>query len=100
FCYARPAHDKAAGDQTGEDVWSAEAGDVQWYLYDVASGKVLAEAPLMADAIRSDPSTLRHREIERLQLSDIRTAVEKHITKPSEQIPRRQAIEPFARKSW
>lgn len=81
FCYARPAHDKAASEQTGEDIWSAEAGDVQWYLYDVASGKVLEEAPLMADAIRSDPSTPRHLEIERLQLSDIRVAVEKHITK-------------------
>ncbi len=39
FCYARPAHDKAASDASGEDVWTAEAGDVQWYLYDVASGE-------------------------------------------------------------
>ncbi|WP_179119714.1 helicase-related protein [Ensifer adhaerens] len=81
FCYARPAHDKAASERSGDDVWTAEAGDVQWYLYDVSSGKVFEDAPLMAESIRSDPSTPRRVEIERLQLSDIRSAVEKHITK-------------------
>nr|WP_272212718.1 C-terminal helicase domain-containing protein [Marinicella sp. W31]MDC2878629.1 C-terminal helicase domain-containing protein [Marinicella sp. W31] len=81
FCYARPAHDKAASDQSGEDVWTTEAGDVQWYLYDVASKDIIEDAPRIVDAIRSTPETPRKVEMERLQLSDVRTAVERHIVK-------------------
>lgn len=81
FCYARPAFDKAASDHAGEDIWTTEAGDVQWYLYDVGGGRIVEDAPPIVDAIRSTPETPRKLEMERLQLSDIRAAVEKHITK-------------------
>lgn len=81
FCYARPAHDAEASVKTGEDVWSADAGDVQWYLYDVASGDIAEDAPRIIDAVRSTPETPRRMEMDRLKLSDIRVAVEKHINK-------------------
>lgn len=81
FCYARPAHDKAASDASGEDVWTAEAGDVQWYLYDVASAEIREDAPMIVGAIRSTPETPRVTQMEEVKLSDIRIAVEKHIAK-------------------
>jgi hypothetical protein len=81
FCYARPAFDKAASEQAGDDIWTTEAGDVQWYLFDVGSGRIVEDAPPIVDAIRSTPKTPRKLDMERLQLSDVRAAVEKHITK-------------------
>ena len=81
FCYARPAHDKTASEKTGEDVWSPDAGDVQWYLYDVGSKAIIEDAPRIIDAIRSIPDTPRKVKIERLQLSEIRATIEKHIAR-------------------
>lgn len=81
FCYARPAHDKAASDASGEDVWTADAGDVQWYLYDVSSGEIREDAPIIVGAIRSTPETPRVTQMEEAKLSNIRIAVEKHIAK-------------------
>ena len=81
FCYARPAHDKAASEASGEDVWTVEAGDVQWYLYDVASGDIREDAPMIVGSIRSAPETPRVTQLEEAKLSGIRIAVEKHIAK-------------------
>ena len=81
FCYARPAHDKMASDASGEDVWSTGAGDVQWYLYDVASERIVEDAPRIINAIRCRPDTPRKVEMDQPQLSDIRTRIEKHIAK-------------------
>ncbi|UES55808.1 helicase [Roseibium aggregatum] len=81
FCYARPAHDRTVSETSSEDVWTTEAGDVQWYLYDVTSKSIVEDAPRIVDFIRSAPETPRKVEMERLQLSEIRAAVEKHIAK-------------------
>lgn len=81
FCYARPAHDREASEREGEDIWSTEAGDVQWYLYDVASEKIVEDAPRIIDAIRCRLDTPRQVEMDQPQLSDIRTKIEKHIAK-------------------
>lgn len=81
FCYARPAHDREASEREGEDIWSTEAGDVQWYLYDVGSENIVEDAPRIIDAIRCRPDTPRKVEIDQPQLSDIRTKIEKHIAK-------------------
>lgn len=81
FCYARPAHDRDASEREGEDIWCTEAGDVQWYLYDVASEKIVEDAPRIIDAIRCRPDTPRKVEMDQPQLSDIRTRIEKHIAK-------------------
>lgn len=81
FCYARPAYDREASERDESDIWSAEAGDVQWYLYDVASEKIIEDAPRIIDAIRCRPDTPRKVELDQPQLSDIRVAIEKHIAK-------------------
>lgn len=81
FCYARPAHDRAASEASGEDIWTAEAGDVQWYLYDVASQEIREDAPMIVGTIRSTPDTARATQMEETELSDIRSAVEKYIAK-------------------
>ena len=81
FCYARPGVDKDATAREGEDTWTTKAGDVQWYLYDVATEAIIEDATAMIDAIRSTPDTKRHTDMPKPKLSDIRNAVEKHITK-------------------
>ena len=81
FCYARPAFDKQSTAMEGEDMWTSKAGDVQWYLYDVASAEIIEDAPRMIEAIRATPDTKRDTELPEPKLSDIRSAVEKHITK-------------------
>jgi hypothetical protein len=81
FCYARPGLDKDASKKEGEDIWTTVAGDVQWYMYDVASGEIGETAVAMIDAIRSTPETTRRTEMPQATLSDIRTNIEKHIAK-------------------
>jgi hypothetical protein len=81
FCYARPAFDRLASEATGDDVWTVSAGDVQWYLYDVATGDIQEDAPLIVDRIRSSPETPIAHQMEKVKLSEIRTAIEKHISK-------------------
>jgi superfamily II DNA or RNA helicase len=81
FCYARPAHDRAASDASGEDVWTAQAGDVQWYLYDVATGSIAEDGPRIIEVIRATRETPRQTEMDQVALSDIRVTVEKHIAK-------------------
>ena len=79
FCYARPAHDRQASDETGEDLWTAAAGDVKWYLYDLDSGNIMEDAPRIIEFIRCQPDTPRKTEIEQATLSEIRQKIEKHI---------------------
>lgn len=81
FCYARPALDKLASENEGEDFWSIEAGDVRWYLYDIKTGHIAEDAPHIIDFIRCLPETRRQLEIPQSTLSDIRTKIEKHIKK-------------------
>lgn len=81
FCYARPAFDKQASEASGEDQWTTAAGDVQWYLHDVATGEIVEDAPRIVDVIRAAPETPRRTDMEHVKLSDIRVEVEKHLTK-------------------
>ncbi len=81
FCYARQAHDKQLSEETGEDCWTTDAGDVKWYLYDLKSEKIIEEAAHIIEFIRSDPDTPRITKVEQSTLSDIRKKIEKHITK-------------------
>lgn len=81
FCYARPAHDYEASDLQGEDIWSTGAGDVQWYLYDVASERIIEDASRIIEVIRCRPDTQRKVEMDQPQLSDIRMKIEKHIAR-------------------
>lgn len=81
FCYARPAHDKEASEESGEDIWTAEAGDVSWYFYDLQSKAIVEDAHRMINLIRSEECTPRKTDMDQMELSDIRILVEKHITK-------------------
>ncbi|MFW6106752.1 MAG: C-terminal helicase domain-containing protein, partial [bacterium] len=73
FCYARPAKDV----ETGE--WTVEAGDVQWYLYDLASEKILEEPADIYRLIRSEPDTPRTCRMEPQSLTGIRKKLDKHV---------------------
>ena len=74
FCYALPAKDVVTGE------WTDEAGYAQWYLYDVATEKILEDAERIEAVIRSEPDTPRRVEMDQTLLADIRKKIEKHIT--------------------
>jgi len=73
FCYARPGKDVTT------DEWSLEKGDSQWYLYNLEDGRIVEEATAIAAVIRCEPKTPRKCRLEKGKLSEIRTAVDKHI---------------------
>lgn len=74
FCYALPAKATVTGE------WTDEAGYAQWYLYDVATEKILEDAEQIEAVIRSEPDTPRRVEMDQTLLADIRKKIEKHIT--------------------
>lgn len=80
FCYALPASSKV--DATGYDgaiEWSLDAGTVQWYLYDLVSGKILEDAPSIVEQIRCTPETPRYCVTARATLAEIREKLDKHV---------------------
>ena len=87
FCYARPACDKPQGETSGQahneidsaDCWTTAAGDVRWYLYDIASGTIEEDGPKIVRTIRCSPDTPRRAITEQTTLSQIREKIEKHI---------------------
>jgi superfamily II DNA or RNA helicase len=79
FCYARPAHDAIKTAELEEDTWTVEAGDTHWYLYDIATDKIIEEPTQIAEHIRSTPKTKRATVLELSTLSEIRNKVDKHI---------------------
>ena len=79
FCYALPARPVSETSPDDQAAWTLQAGYVQWYLLDLASGTILDEAPRIADVIRSTPQTPRHCEIAPVTLKQARERLEKHI---------------------
>jgi superfamily II DNA/RNA helicase len=73
FCYALPALDKETNQ------FSEEAGNTQWYLYDIEKESILEEPNDIITSIRSKPDTKRVCSMEKVSLSDVRAKVEKHI---------------------
>ena len=60
-------------------MWTEEAGNVKWYLYDLATGKIVDEPTEIISSIRSTPDTPRKHDIPNETLSDIRAKLERHI---------------------
>ena len=60
-------------------MWTEEAGNVKWYLYDLTSDKISDEPTEIVGLIRCTPNTPRKHEIPNETLADIRAKVEKHI---------------------
>ena len=81
FCFALPAPDLSmkSDEEGGDIVWTEEAGFTGWYLYDIASERILDDASEIVGVIRSTPDTPRHRAIADQTLSEIRAAVDKHV---------------------
>lgn len=81
FCYSRPAHDREASERDGQDIWSAEAGDVKWYLAELESNNILEDATRIIEFVRCEPKTPRRVQFDNEKLSEVRKSVEKHIAK-------------------
>ena len=63
---------------SGEE-WTVEAGDVRWYLYDLATEKIIEDPYEIVQHIRSTPETPRICRMEQKALVDLRASVDKHI---------------------
>jgi superfamily II DNA or RNA helicase len=80
FCYALPAPSTTKDDGSATTPqWTEEAGDTNWYLYDLASGNILDNATKIIEYIRCTPQTPRRRAVADATLSDIRAKIERHI---------------------
>ncbi len=81
FCYALPAPAQVDKDESSQDAeaWTLEAGHTHWYLFDLATEKVIDQPADIIVSIRSTPDTPRHCTIAKQTLSEIRTKIEKHI---------------------
>jgi len=75
FCYARPAEDPESGE------WTIEAGDTKWYLYDLATEKVIEEPGEIIEFIRSTPETPRVCKTDQETLVAIRKKMDAYIKK-------------------
>jgi hypothetical protein len=79
LCYALPAPPGPAEKVDNQNGWSVERGSTRWYLYDLASKKIIEEPAEIIEFIRSGPDTPRRTVLEAKTLSDIRAEIEKHI---------------------
>ncbi|KAA1258013.1 ATP-dependent helicase HepA [Rubripirellula obstinata] len=79
FCYARPAEDHAASKASGEPVWTLEAGDSAWYLYDIKSEKIITDTAEIVECIRSTAETPRVCKLDPPSLTKIREKLDKHL---------------------
>jgi superfamily II DNA or RNA helicase len=74
FCYSRPAQNASTGQ------WDLETGDTQWYLYDLASGKIIEDVEQIDAVIHAEPDTPRQRVLDEATLREARLKLEKHLT--------------------
>jgi hypothetical protein len=81
FCFSRPAYDADASSREGTDVWTADAGDTKWYLYDLESEKILDDAAKIIKFVQCEPDASRRVRLDSDLLSEVLKSVEKHIAK-------------------
>lgn len=79
FCFALPAADVTVASADGLPPWTEEAGRAAWYLYDLATDKIVDDPTRIIDTIRCKPDTSRHCSTEPKTLAEVRAKVEKHI---------------------
>tara|TARA_E500000318_G_C3569034_1_gene216968 strand:+ start:610 stop:3792 length:3183 start_codon:yes stop_codon:yes gene_type:complete len=87
FCYAMPAYDDQASEDTGSDTWTLAAGPCRWYLYDLIAnsaaedGKpVIIDAPAaIHEAVQCEPAEPRMCMMDQPDLVTIRKQMDKHI---------------------
>jgi superfamily II DNA or RNA helicase len=84
FCYNLPAAERGVSVSTSGQtdmfpLFTEDAGSCAWYLFDLATEKILDDPASIVDAIRSTPETPRVTNIEQKTLTEIRKKVERHI---------------------
>jgi hypothetical protein len=77
-CYKLPVK-PAESAAEAEPAWSTDAGGVEWYLIDLATGQVTEGAEALHDAVRCEPATPRQCRIAQVELLEARKSIEKHI---------------------
>ncbi|HEX8311214.1 MAG TPA: helicase-related protein, partial [Chthoniobacteraceae bacterium] len=82
FCFRIPRPDPdLVPAENGELRWSDAAGFTIWICSDLKGERLATDPSAIADLIRSLPDTARHCALDRAELSKLRKAVEKEITR-------------------
>jgi len=80
FCYAMPAPPPISKETAGGDPgWLEDGGETKWYLFDLASERIVEEPTQIVTAIRCTPETPRKHDVPDQTLSEIRAKLEKYI---------------------
>jgi hypothetical protein len=79
FCWALPGPDPDADPHLGAGAWSPAFGQTAWYFQDFASGTIADNPALIAELVRSAPTTARRLATPRPTLREALAGVEKHI---------------------
>ncbi len=79
FCCYRLPVQAAASAADVEPEWSTGAGSVEWYLVDLASGKITEGAEAIHEWVKCEPATPRRCQIAQTDLLEARKSIEKHI---------------------
>lgn len=79
FCYRLPKPDYSKQESENEPIWTEEAGETKWYLYDIQSNNIYEDPSEIINIIRSKTTTSRKCKIEKKTLCEIREKIDKHI---------------------
>jgi superfamily II DNA or RNA helicase len=79
FCCYRLPVQAATSAADVEPEWSTDAGSVEWYLVDLASGKVTEGAEAIHEFVACVLTTPRRCQIEKGELLEARKVIEKHL---------------------
>lgn len=82
FCYRIPRPDPEMLDpKTGEAIWTENAGDTLWLLYDIEGKLITPDSARISMLMRSEPDTKRSCKFDQAALTKLREQVEKDLNK-------------------
>ena len=82
FCYRIPRPDPEMLDpKTGEAIWTENAGDTLWLLYDIEGKLITPDSARISMLVRSEPDTTRSCKFDQAALTKLREQVEKDLNK-------------------
>ncbi len=93
--------DQSQAFRPDSSAWTTEVGKAAWYMYDLATGKILEQPEEIVGFIRSTPETPRRIVLPQVELHDVRVRVEKCIKNTYlKQVQAPVGVKPVLNAGW